>query len=155
MQVYFAYEDNELRRACALYMESKVPDFILPTEFAAAAVMEANAFGVVLYSNYHPLVPEMTLDAAGEGAWINRSTLRQFFSYPFIDVKCSRVTTIVSSNNTKARKFQVGLGFTQEGVCREAMPGGVDAIVYGLLKRECRWIEGVNDVNSEASSVAA
>jgi RimJ/RimL family protein N-acetyltransferase len=31
-------------------------------------------------------------------------------------------------------------GFTQEGVLREAFEDGEDAILYGMLKSECKWI---------------
>jgi RimJ/RimL family protein N-acetyltransferase len=39
-----------------------------------------------------------------------------------------------------ARKFDEHVGFIQEGVIRQAFEDGEDAILYGMLKSECKWI---------------
>ena len=72
--------------------------------------------------------------------WVKRETMFRFFAYPFLQLGCTRVTGLVAATNAVARKFDEHIGFVQEGVLREGMPNGDDIIVYGMLARECRWI---------------
>ncbi len=82
----------------------------------------------------------MELTASGGPLWLSRKLIRAYFSLPFIHYGCTRLTTIVSKKNKKSREMQRRLGFVEEGNAREGMSNGDDAIIYGLLKRECRWI---------------
>jgi RimJ/RimL family protein N-acetyltransferase len=60
--------------------------------------------------------------------------------YPFVQLRCARVTAVTQSQNARARGFLCRLGFRQEGVHPDALPSG-DAVSYGLLARDAtRWI---------------
>src|SRR3546814_19106894 len=52
------------------------------------------------------------MGAAGEGLWLTRESLRVSFAYPFLQLKCRRVTTVVASRNVTALAFNKKLGFT-------------------------------------------
>ena len=82
---------------------------------------------------------EIQMWAAGEG-WLSRRTLRVLLGYPFGQLGCHRITAIVAKKNRRSRRLVEGLGFKLEGVAREGMRPGVDACIYSLLKRECRWV---------------
>jgi RimJ/RimL family protein N-acetyltransferase len=43
-------------------------------------------------------------------------------------------------SNETAKKFDEHVGFIQEGVIREAFEDGEDAILYGMLRSECRYL---------------
>lgn len=78
--------------------------------------------------------------AAIEPRWATHATLRTLFSYPFVHLGVRRMTGIVEKKNKKSRELTLRLGFKYEGNCRKAMDNGDDAIIYGMLKEECKWI---------------
>jgi RimJ/RimL family protein N-acetyltransferase len=73
--------------------------------------------------------------------WLSRDVLKQIFFYPFDALNCRRVTVLVSDKNARSQRLARGLGFTPEGLLREGMCDGSDALVFGMLKNECRWIK--------------
>lgn len=83
--------------------------------------------------------------------WATKESLYYFFSYPFIQLNCARVTAVTSETNRHTQRFLERLGFTKEGVLREAYPDG-DAIVYGMLKDECRYLDYGQKVKSSSGS---
>lgn len=79
--------------------------------------------------------------AALEGRhWLSREFLYSVFAYPFIQLKCNRVTGLVRADNFKAQKLDEHLGFVKEGLIRRGCSDGTNMILYGMLKEECRWI---------------
>lgn len=99
--------------------------------------------GGCIYANLKrgEVCTDMELYAAGGPQWLpSRRFIKAYFWLPFVQYNCTRVTTICSKKNKKARKMQMRLGFTEEGNAREAMSDGSDALIYGMLKRDCKWI---------------
>jgi RimJ/RimL family protein N-acetyltransferase len=109
----------------------------MPFEVLAAVGSDGSLLGAVLYTNFRDQSIEMT--SAGEPGWLSRGNLRAFFSYPFGQLQVRRVTGIVHRKNKHARNINERLGFKLEGVCRHGFKDG-DAMIYGMLKQECRWI---------------
>jgi RimJ/RimL family protein N-acetyltransferase len=64
------------------------------------------------------------------------------FMYPFVVLRCHRVTGLVRSDNVEARALDEHLGFVREGVMREGAGDRGDFIMYGMLERECRFLRG-------------
>lgn len=73
------------------------------------------------------------------GRWMTKSYLRAVFEYPFLQLGVRRVTGYVPAKNFAAQRFDEHIGFTLEGLMREALPDD-DVLLYGMLKRECRWV---------------
>lgn len=73
--------------------------------------------------------------AATNPKWANRKSITAMLRYPFQQLGCDRVTTIIASTNKRAIKFNLGIGFVQEGCCRHGW-GDDDALIFGLLKSE-------------------
>jgi hypothetical protein len=71
---------------------------------------------------------------------ITRRFIEEGFKYPFLQLQCTRVTVMVARDNKASHAFVKRLGWKREGVLREWYQDGQDAIVYGMLRRECRWI---------------
>lgn len=97
----------------------------------------------VAYNMYTGAAICMNVAATPGKRWTTKEFMYAFFAYPFVQLGCRRVTGLVRASNVVARKFDEHVGFTQEGVLRQAFADGEDAILYGMLKSECRYL-GVN-----------
>lgn len=92
--------------------------------------------GGVVFTQY--TVTNITLTTVLE-APLTRRFLRAVFYYPFLQLQVRRVTALINSRNRASRKLVEKAGFVKEGRLRDAAVDD-DVIVYGMLKRECRWI---------------
>jgi RimJ/RimL family protein N-acetyltransferase len=130
-------------------LKEKPDDLVGAMPFEVWAVVKNAAIqGVVLYINYRGASIEMS--CAGEPGWLTRKSLRAFFHFPFVQLKCRRVTGIVHRKNKRARDVNERMGFRLEGVCKHGFENG-DAMVYGMTRAECRWIEQANGQKSSQS----
>lgn len=78
---------------------------------------------------------------ASEGRkWMSRDFAAVAMAYPFIQCGFPRVTCIVSTNNAMSVRFTRLCGWVQEGVMRGAGNEGEDILIFGMLRRECRWL---------------
>lgn len=79
--------------------------------------------------------------AATPGAiWCVPEVLQHVFGYPFLQLGCNRITAPISESNRKACSTAEHLGFKREGCMREADRAGGNVLMYGMLRRECRWL---------------
>lgn len=100
----------------------------------------------VVYSNWRALPgrPAYMCDASiysTSPRWATRTVLRAVFHYPFVQCRLRRLQTICEVADAKVRAFNERLGFTQEGVLRDAWDLGGDAIVWSMLPHECPWLK--------------
>lgn len=95
--------------------------------------------GAVFNNWRHPNI-EITF-ASTTPRWCARGIMSGIFAYPFNQVGCTRLTAVTESKNQLARAFLCRLGFQQEGVMRRGFRTGDDAVIYGMLREECRWLE--------------
>jgi RimJ/RimL family protein N-acetyltransferase len=88
--------------------------------------------------------PNVMMHVASDGSryWMTPAYMAACFRYPFLQLEVNRVTGLVRSDNAAAQRFDEALGFKPEGVLREAASDGTDMILYGMLKRECRYLDG-------------
>lgn len=88
--------------------------------------------------------PNVMMHVASDGSryWMTPAYMAACFRYPFLQLGVNRVTGLVRSDNADAQRFDEALGFRIEGVLREAASDGSDMILYGMLKRECRYLDG-------------
>lgn len=108
---------------------------------AIGIVNDGNLAGAVFYNNYLGHDVHMTIAAPG-GRWANRQVLQGLFEYPFKQLGCARVSATTATHNCKAIKLLVQAGFTAEGIIRRGILGTTDAMLFGMLKQECKWING-------------
>lgn len=109
-----------------------------------------------VFNNYrHPNI-EITF-ASTTPRWCARGIMAGIFAYPFNQVGCARLTAVTESKNQLARAFLRRLGFQQEGVMRRGFRNGDDAVIYGMLREECRWLEleGLRNVKAWRRHCAA
>jgi RimJ/RimL family protein N-acetyltransferase len=95
----------------------------------------------VVYNMYTGPSISMHVAAVEGKRWLTRDSLYRFFAYPFIQLGCNRVTGLVREDNLQAQKFDEHLGFVREGLIRGACEDGQNMILYGMLRKECRWLE--------------
>ncbi len=123
---------------------------------AIGVVRGDHLIGGVVYTNFRRNTGgnNIEMGCAGEGNWLTKGALRVFFAYPFEQLDCCRVTTLVAKKNKRARRFNDKLGFKLEGVVRRGF-GHDDACVYGMLIHECRWIgKGANELRKRQLAAA-
>jgi RimJ/RimL family protein N-acetyltransferase len=84
----------------------------------------------------------MHVASNGTRHWMTPAYMAACFRYAFVHEKCNRITGLVRADNVDAQRFDEHLGFKREGQLRAACTDGTDLIIYGMLKEECRYIEG-------------
>lgn len=103
---------------------------------------DGNLVAGVVYENKSGANIMMHVASDGSRHWMTPAYLSACFRYPFIQEGCNRITGLVRADNVEAQRFDEHLGFKREGQLRAACTDGTDLIVYGMLKNECRFIEG-------------
>lgn len=86
--------------------------------------------------------------------WATPEAVCTILAYPFIQLRCKRITSTTEATNQRARAFLCRLGFREEGYHTDALPSG-DAVTYGLLARDAaRWL-GAEEYGKRRQSAAA
>lgn len=93
--------------------------------------------GIVAFFNYRWPNVEVGFFCDDFRWALNRDGIIEVLSYPFVQLRCHRITALVEKKNTVARKMVQRLGFVEEGKLRKAGPKG-DMFVYGLLSDELK-----------------
>jgi RimJ/RimL family protein N-acetyltransferase len=132
----------------------------LPIEFgpcvALGVVRRGALIGGVVYHGYRPDDGDINVSAAFDRPdWAYPQTLRTLFAYPFVQLGCERITAVVARKNKRSRKLIEGLGFKLEGVARRAFGRKDDAILYGLLRRDCRFLRNTDGQKFSKSAAAS
>lgn len=132
-------------REVARWVVDRVPDMpTVPEKMAALGVLGADGdlIGGVIYHDLRGRDIMVSI-AASSPRWATPKTMAQLFYYPFGQLGCTRITTLVAVSNMRSARFCKGLGFTQEGRLRKAAADGGDTLVFGMLRDECRFIRGM------------
>ena len=133
---------------------ARIPDQSFENYTALGVVRRGVLLGGVVYHQYvgHDVQVSIAFDSPG---WALPGTLRALFDYPFNALGCVRMSALIGRKNKKSRKICEGLGFKLEGVHPKGRDGREDAMSYGLLKENCRWIKDRKHEQENASSAAA
>jgi RimJ/RimL family protein N-acetyltransferase len=126
----------------AQYLMDKVPGlkFTEGLYVAFAFMNDADEFvGGCVLSNYRQTDIEISC-AAETPAAFRPQVMAAVFAYVYEQLGCVRCTSITTKRNKRARDFLTALGFSLEGNVRLGYDGTKDALVYGLLRSECRYI---------------
>jgi len=105
----------------------------------ASAIGLASGAEIIAGMVVHDYVPEtrscQITFAASRANWATKASIRAMLAYPFRQLNCRRLTTLIRRSNTRAIRFNLGIGFKQEGVVRYGF-GDEDALLFGLLVEE-------------------
>jgi hypothetical protein len=69
---------------------------------------------------------------------MSRRLLHAIFTAIFS--RAVRITALVSPDNARAVRQMTRMGFVLEGFCRKAVEGSRDALVFGMLAEDCRYL---------------
>jgi hypothetical protein len=69
---------------------------------------------------------------------MSRRLLRAMFSAVFS--QATRITALIEPWNVPALRQAMLMGFRQEGFMRRAVEGIRDAVLFGMLRHECRYL---------------
>jgi RimJ/RimL family protein N-acetyltransferase len=106
---------------------------------AIGIVRNGRLIGGVVFNYFRGFDVHMTAAFDGKG-WFDRRTIRALCDYTFNQLGCKRVTALTGKKNKKARSALERIGFKLEGVHPRGLDGREDAMSFGLLKENCKWI---------------
>ena len=115
-----------------------------PSPFAACTAIgveeDGEVIGGVVYEDYTGHNIFMHVGSAQRGRWMTREFLRAASAYPFIQLGCDRVTSLIDQTNVSTQKFIEHLGSTLECKLRGAARDGSDILVYVMWRDQCRFL---------------
>lgn len=94
-----------------------------------------------IYNNYYGFDAQITV-VCTHPEWITRGVLKAMCELPFKAMGCRRLSAYIARKNKHAREVAQRFGFKLEGTIRHGFDGVQDCMVYGMLREECRWING-------------
>ena len=107
--------------------------------FAAIGIAEdGELISGALFHDYREYMVEMSF-ASTSPTWCSRKTLKALFDYPFNQLGVTRINANCAKGNKKMRDIVRRIGFKQEGCARKGYDGKQDAVLYGMLNKECKW----------------
>lgn len=107
---------------------------------ALGVIANGNLVAGIVYHNYHEnLLIEMSIFSI-DPSWCTRHNLKILFSYPFAQLRLERVQATCAASNRGVQTFLERIGFSEEGYHPKAHFDGTDAISYGMLKQNCKWL---------------
>lgn len=116
----------------------------VPFENYAAIGLESDGklIAGVVFDNKHQAAMQMHVASDGSRHWMTPAYMAACFGYAFNQEKVNLLVGLVRADNVDAQRFDEHLGFKKRGQLPQACTDGMDLIVYGMLKSECRYIEG-------------
>lgn len=141
------------------YLTEKTGAKFAPGMFQALMIVndKQDFVGGVVVSNFRSRNCEISCAAETSAAW-RPTVMRAVFTYIFNQLDCVRCTAITTKRNKRARDFLERLGFVLEGNLRLGYDGKTDALIYGLLASECRYIadeRGIEDGEGQPSTASS
>ena len=114
--------------------------------YSAIGVLDSNRSRLIAGVVYHGYdgTNIMQSTAADVPTWCRPGVLRGLFHYPFVTLGCRRMTALIEESNARSLSVTEKLGFKREGVLREFASDGGNAIVLGMLRKECRYLENTS-----------
>lgn len=129
------------RERCATWARDRIDGIESWSDWYQAFGWETNGkiVAAVVYTNFSGSDIWMHCAIDCKGKWLTRGALKAAFRYPFVQLGCRRVTGLVAARNKASLHWMKRVGFTYEGLRRDALPDD-DEIMFGMPRRECRWL---------------
>lgn len=138
----------EQRAAIANWAAQQVPwlkngDAFGPCEAWAIVHRDTDEImGALIFNNYRSDIGDIELNVITlHENWASQDVFRMIADYVFNILKCNRMSCTLPRGAKRNRDHAVKVGFKLEGTKRAGFYNGVDAMIYGMLKTECRFLE--------------
>lgn len=128
------------------YLMEKTGMKVAPGTYQAMMVVndQQDFVAGIVFNNFRETDVEVSCAGETPAAW-RPGVCSAIFKYIFEQLGCVRCTSITTKANKKARAFLEALGFQLEGNVRLGYDGRRDALIYGLLRSECRFLAGESE----------
>ena len=113
-------------------------------------VVDKELVAAWVFHDYRGHVIDISL-ASISPRWCTKQSLRAIFHYAFNDADVVRFQAVCHRRNKKMRKLFKGLGFREDCILKKGFDGERDAVLYSMLRDECRWVE-LNGKEEEKAS---
>lgn len=145
---------GDLTNLVGAYVCEKTGMDLQPGSYSAMMVVNSKDQFVagIIVSNFRGTDCEISCASETPAAW-RPHVCRAVFSYIFEQLGCARCTSITTKSNRKARDFLTSLGFELEGNLRRGYDGVKDALIYGLLADECRFLAGYRGTSDDGKEI--
>lgn len=135
-------EDNVVLQWTAEQLQREVEEY-QPCS-AVGIMMGDELIAGLIYNNFREYETGSMIDisiASVSPRWATRRTLREIFSYPFVQLQVDRLQAVTARTNHAARKLLKRVGFRHEGVMRRSWDGQEDAFLFSMLPEEAKkWV---------------
>ena len=111
--------------------------FVPPFEAVGILNRHGQRIGAAILNDHADRNIELT--CYGPGAF-SRGVCVWLAQYCFIQNDCLRVTTRTAASNLYVRRLLERYGWVKEGTLRDWYDSGDDAIHYGLLRDDCKFL---------------
>ena len=121
--------------------------------YAFAILVGSKILGGVVFSDYR----------AGDSAWISIYTtdkrwctakiLKQIFGLAFDALHCRRLNALICADNRASISLSERCGFVCEGRMRNYFDDGADALIFGMLRSECKFINNQYKENENVQRI--
>ena len=151
MRLLLPSVDQDALRHYVAQQAGADPEALAPGTGSALG-LDGDLVGGVWFHHFHQLAHGSVCEVSvvvEDPRVVSRQIIREFFDYPFRQLKVTRLQAVTATTNTRCVSLLGRLGFTREGVLRRLHDGVVDAVVYSMLPCECRWIEGKGKENEK------
>lgn len=132
-----AYPDKQQNKELTQILIERMGGGFADSQCLAVIDNDDEIVGIVAFFNYRWPNVEVGFFCDDFRWALNRDGVIEVLSYPFVQLKCHRITALVEKKNSRARKMIQRLGFVEEGKLRKAGPKG-DMFIYGLLSDELK-----------------
>ena len=132
------YCDDEQNTRLGAWLAERMR--VASTAYWTAAIMRDDELvGGVIYHSYRPPSLEMGVFCSDPRWILSRRGIMDALAYPFLQLKCQRITATVSDKNPRLQTLLELMGFEREGTIRYGEPDGSSVGLFGLLKRDLKW----------------
>ena len=134
-------EENRFLRA---WLENQLEDYRSGDKSVCIAVERNKKLAAVTaWDNWTGMDVEVCI-AAIDPRWATRQTIRTLMAYPFLQLKCQRITARIYKSNKRSRRFVEGIGFKHEGTHRHAGKNLETILSFGFTKADYleRYVKG-------------
>ena len=109
----------------------------------------------VVYSDFYPDYGTIQVSVAADTArWATHGIVAEILAYPFFQLGAQKVWSAMPHDNTRAIRFNKGIGFKQEGILARQF-GDKHAVITRMFAEDYRRIYGTKPHGQKLPQSAA